>query len=374
MDELKLRRILVTGANGFIGKNLIVRLSEEKNIETLKFVRGDSQDRLNELIAKSDAVIHLAGENRPSDINNFTKGNTDLTAILCEAIQRTGKNIPLILTSSTQAKANNPYGKSKLEAENLVKRYIKKTGNSGIIYRLPGVFGKWCKPNYNSVVATFCHNISRDLPIQINDPSSSLSLIYIDDLMDIFIKALDGFQDGLKIGEIDNTYTITLGALSQMILAFKNSRDSLISEKVGTGFCRALYATYISNLSSEQFSYSLPIYGDERGVFVEMLKTKDTGQFSFFTAHPGITRGDHYHHTKSEKFLVIKGHASFDFRHMITNETYTIDTKGGEAIIVETIPGWAHNITNIGTEEMVVMLWANEIFDRDRPDTFINEV
>ena len=186
MDELKLRRILVTGANGFIGKNLIVRLSEEKNIETLKFVRGDSQDRLNELIAKSDAVIHLAGENRPSDINNFTKGNTDLTAILCEAIQRTGKNIPLILTSSTQAKANNPYGKSKLEAENLVKRYIKKTGNSGIIYRLPGVFGKWCKPNYNSVVATFCHNISRDLPIQINDPSSSLSLIYIDDLMDIF--------------------------------------------------------------------------------------------------------------------------------------------------------------------------------------------
>jgi len=374
MSKLRSHRVLVTGANGFIGKNLIVRLLEKKNIEVLSFVRGDGASRLEELIETTDMIFHLAGENRPTNAKDFTIGNPILTRLVCDAIVKSKKNIPLIITSSTQAKLSNPYGQSKLESENIVEEYTSKTGNSAAIYRLPGVFGKWCKPNYNSVVSTFCYNISRDIPLKINDPSVGLELIYIDDLIDIFINAMDNIYDGFEFGKVSNTYNINLGDLADIISSFKNCRNSLVIERVGKGLHRALYSTYISNLSPDNFSYSLPMHADDRGVFVEMLKTKDSGQFSFFTAHPGITRGEHYHHSKSEKFLVIKGHASFNFRHILTNEKYTIKTKGEKAIIVETIPGWAHNITNEGTDEMVVMLWANEVFDRDQPDTISNEV
>ena len=370
----KQRTILVTGAGGFIGKNLLVRLGEQSETKVLSFVRGDSDEMLTEMVAKADAIVHLAGENRPEDVADFALVNTELTRTLCVAIRATGRNIPLILASSTQAERDNPYGKSKLAAEQLVEAFVDETGNSTIIYRLPGVFGKWCKPNYNSVVATFCHNITRGLPIQINDASVVLQLAYIDDVVDELLRALDRAKPGLLRSEVNQTYSITLGQLSEQIHAFQNCRTSLISERVGTGLTRALYSTYISYLPPEQFSYDLPQHGDERGIFVEMLKTPDCGQFSFFTVHPGITRGSHYHHSKTEKFLVVSGLARMRFRHMITGETSDITVSSDRPQVVDSIPGWVHDITNIGDTEAIIMLWANEIFDRQRPDCIPCEV
>jgi len=367
-------RILVTGSNGFIGKNLTVRLGEIPGYEVLRFTRDNSLQDLSEFVAESDAVIHLAGINRPKDVRQFVKGNADLTAWLCDLIAATGRKIPLIISSSVQADLANPYGESKRGAEVAGEELAEKTGNPVSIYRLPGVFGKWCRPNYNSVVANFCHNIANDLPIQINDPATALKLVYVDDVVGEFVRALDTMPAGLHRGEIGPVLGITLGKLAAQIKAFKNCRDTLVSERVGTGLVRALYATYVSYLPPAKFAYDLPKYGDERGVFVEMLKTQDSGQFSFFTAHPGITRGGHYHHTKTEKFLVIKGSARFGFRHVVTNERYEVFTTGEKPQVVETVPGWTHDITNVGEDEMVVMLWANEIFDRERPDTIASKV
>ena len=362
-------KILVTGSNGFIGRNLMVRLGELAGYEAIGFDREDSLDDLAERVGRADAVVHLAGINRPKDVKEFAEGNADLTVKLCELIAATGRKIPLIISSSIQADLANPYGESKRGAEVAGEALAEKTGNPVTIYRLPGVFGKWCRPNYNSVVATFCHNIANDLPIQISDPAFAINLVYVDDVVGEFIRALDAMPAGLTRGEVSPVYGITLGELAAQIEAFKNCRESLVSEPVGTGLVRALYATYVSYLPPAKFAYDLPKYGDERGVFVEMLKTRDSGQFSFFTAHPGITRGGHYHHTKTEKFLVIKGSARFRFRHIVTGERYEVFAAGDKPQVVETVPGWTHDITNVGQDEMVVMLWANEIFDRARPDT-----
>lgn len=367
-------RVLVTGARGFIGKNLVVRLGEQAGTEVLQFARGDSLETLSALVNQADAIVHLAGENRPKDVADFALVNTDLTKALCDAIRTAGRKIPLVLSSSTQAELDNPYGQSKRAAEQLVEQLAADTRSPAVIYRLPGVFGKWCKPNYNSVVATFCHNIANDLPIQINDNAARVRLVYVDDVVDEFLRALANGAEGVKWGEVAPEYTIALGELAGQIEAFKNCRTNLVSERVGTGLTRALYATYVSYLPPARFSYDVPRYGDERGVFVEMLKTPDCGQFSYFTAHPGVTRGGHYHHSKTEKFLVIKGSARFGFRHVVTNETYELFTAGDKPQVVETVPGWTHDITNVGKDEMVVMLWANEIFDRDRPDTITSKV
>ena len=364
------QRILVTGANGFIGKNLLIRLGENPDIEILSFVRGDSVEFLRTLVAMADVVIHLAGENRPKDVADFISNNIDLTSTLCEAIQSTGRNIPLIFTSSAQAQLESPYGQSKLAAEKLIEAFVEKTDNSAVVYRLVGVFGKFCKPNYNSVVATFCNNIAQGLPIQISDPSLIIELTYIDDVIDELLQAFTSFNPGLLRSEVSQKYSITLGDLAEQISAFNNCRSSLILERVGAGLIGALYSTFISYLPLGQFVYDLTPHADERGVFVEMLKTPDAGQFSFFTAHPGITRGGHYHHSKTEKFLVIKGKACFRFRHMLTGEFYELHTSGGQFEIVETVPGWTHDVTNVGDEELICVLWANEVFDRDKPDTF----
>ena len=365
--------VLVTGSNGFIGKNLIARLNE-LDVQITTFTRENLTQDLEGLIKDADFVVHLAGENRPKDEKDFNVVNARLTSSICDVVRTSGKNTPIILASSTQAELENAYGKSKSDAEVAVKVLEIDTGCPVYVYRLPGVFGKWCKPNYNSVVATFCHNISHDLPVQVNNPDFELSLVYIDDVVEEFVKVIQGLRDGKKELSVQPKYKIKLSDLSTQIQNFKKSRDSLITEKVGSGFIRKLYSTYLSYLPPEQFSYSIPLYGDERGMFVEILKTKNSGQFSFFTAKPGVTRGGHYHHSKTEKFLIVQGEAKFGFRHIVTDETHEITTTSKELKIVETAPGWAHDITNIGTEEMIVILWSNEIFDFDNPDTIAQKV
>ena len=376
-------KVLITGANGFVGKNLQLHLSERSDVEVSCFTRDHNESDLQGLVADVDIVFHLAGINRPKDPAEFKQGNTDLTQSLCKALQAANKKIPVVYSSSIQAAAENPYGDSKRAAEDELLAHSEKTGSPVFIYRLPNVFGKWARPNYNSAVATFCHNISQGLPIQINDPSAQINLVYIDDVIASFLQIIDNKIDRQLVNsvpvkdgfvEIEQQYYISVGDLADQIQAFKDSRDTLITENVGSGLVRALYSTYVSYLEPKQFSYQVPKYGDERGVFVEMLKTKDAGQFSFFTAHPGITRGGHYHHSKTEKFLVIKGKACFRFRHMMTGEFYVLHTTGEQPEIVETVTGWTHDITNVGDDEMVVMLWANEIFDRENPDTYAKPV
>jgi UDP-2-acetamido-2,6-beta-L-arabino-hexul-4-ose reductase len=366
-------KVLITGANGFIGKNLCLHLRERKDVEVLAFTRADDATLLPTLLQQVDLVFHLAGINRPQDPQEFATGNAGLTELLCRAIASTGKPIPVIYTSSVQAALDNPYGRSKREAERALFALRERSGGAVHVFRLPNVFGKWSLPNYNSAVATFCHNIARDLPIQIHDPDAPLTLVYVDDVIERFVQLMDGADpatDPAGFAFLTPSYSTTVGVLAKKISLFKDSRTSLMTERVGAGLDRALYATYVSHLPPQAFTYPIPQHGDPRGVFVEMLKTRDSGQFSYFTAHPGITRGGHYHHTKTEKFLVIRGCARFKFRHMHSGEMHELITSGDRAEIVETVPGWTHDITNIGDEEMVVMLWANEVFDRSRPDTY----
>lgn len=367
-------KVLVTGADGFIGKNLMISLQRNPSIEIIKFTRDCSIEQLPALIAQVDFIFHLAGINRPVDENEFAVGNADLTATICQAIQASGRKIPILLTSSSQAERHNAYGKSKLQAEmHLLNLHMQKD-NKVYIYRLPNVFGKWCKPNYNSAVATFCHNISRGLPIQVNDPSVKLNLVHIGAVVSSFLTILSTQPEDQIYINVTPVYQVTLGDLVQQLYKFRDSRESLITEPVGDGFTRVLYATYISYIPPDKFNYGLTKHEDQRGCFVEMLKTRDSGQFSFFTAHPGVTRGGHYHHVKTEKFLVIKGKARFGFRHIVTDEVVEIFTSGDMPEVVETVPGWSHDVTNIGDDELVVMLWANENFDREKPDTVAYKV
>ena len=363
------QEVLVTGSEGFIGKNLCLRLSEQPNFKISKFVRGSSDTYLVEKLSKADVVVHLAGENRPESPDMFHLVNAGLTSKIANILSSLGRKVPIVFSSSAQASLENAYGKSKLAAEDILSKLSSENGNPIVIYRLKGVFGKWSKPNYNSVVATFCHNIARNLPIEISDPNRLLSLSYIDEVVDAFISQIRNPNLGVTRDNTVPFYEITLVDLADQIKAFDNCRSSLVSERVGIGLSRALYATYISFLPVDKFHYNIPTHGDDRGIFVEILKTHDSGQFSFFTAHPGITRGGHYHHTKTEKFLVIKGNARFRFRHIMTDEVFNVDTTGKIPTIVETIPGWSHDITNNGDDELIVMLWANENFDFDKPDT-----
>ena len=370
-------KVLITGSDGFLGKNLRQHLLERNDLEVVSFTRANATSDLPHLVRGVKFVYHLAGINRPQDPQDFATGNATFTQILIAAVEDemsiSGTRIPIIFASSIQAILGNPYGVSKLAAELSLQDFSQRTGAFAYIYRLPNIFGKWSRPNYNSVVATFCHNIVRGIPIHVNDPSAHITLVYVDDVIESFIKLMDGLNpvlDTLGFATITQQYTTTVGEIADLLESFVANRETLAIDHVGTGFLRALYSTYVSFLPVQSFSYPAPMHGDARGVFVEMLKTPDCGQFSFFTAHPGITRGGHYHHTKTEKFLVIKGKARFKFRHVQTGETHQLDTSGDKAEIVETVPGWTHDITNIGSDEMMVMLWANEVFDRQRPDTF----
>jgi len=374
-------KVLITGSDGFIGKNLRLYLIERKDIDVVCFTRSDEVSQLPELLKDVDYVFHLAGINRTVDQAEYMMGNTNLTKILCDAVgtvvSLTGKKVTVLYASSTQAACDNVYGSSKLGAEKLLIELRRIYDLPVYIFRLPNVFGKWCKQNYNSVVATFCHNIIRGLPIHIADPDSSITLAYIDDVIECFMRIMDGEDTRAGSNGFDIVaplYTITVGELAQKIFSFKEGRSTLVVERVGTGLMRALYSTYISYLPVDLCTYSLKRHADARGSFVEMLKTRDSGQFSYFTAHPGVTRGGHYHHSKTEKFLVISGRARFKFKHMQTGQSYELITSGDVAQVVETIPGWAHDITNVGRDDLIVMLWANEIFDEDNPDTFTHSL
>lgn len=369
-------KVLVTGSRGFLAKNLILRLKELKTCDVVEFNRENALADLDVLVKQSDFVFHLAGVNRPQNIEEFNTGNYDLTAQLCNSIESSAKTIPIVFSSSTQAEKSNPYGESKKKAEDKILELSNK--HPVFIYRLPNVFGKWCKPNYNSAVATFCYNLINEIPLTIHDSSSLVNLVYVDDVVENFIKLVQDHSEAAKAKthfyEISPVYTLSVGELADKLTQIKNSRASLITEPVGIGLDRALHATYLSYYKPGQFSYELKRYADPRGVFVEFLKTKDSGQFSFFTAGAGITRGGHYHHSKTEKFLVLQGKAKFRFRHMYTNEYYEQTVEANTSTVVETIPGWTHDITNIGEDVMIVMLWANEIFDREKPDTIGCEV
>jgi UDP-2-acetamido-2,6-beta-L-arabino-hexul-4-ose reductase len=366
-------RVLITGADGFIGRNLAVQLAASGAADIVGLDRESGIDTLRQAIDGSDFVCHLAGVNRPDDAEEFERINTGLTRVVCEEVRRTGRRIPVLLTSSTHADRPTPYGRSKLAAEQMLLEHHERHDLPVFIFRLANVFGKWCRPNYNSVVATFCHNIANDLPVRVDDASAPLTLVYIDDVVASFIRLIQGAGGG-PYCETGPTYHLTVGELWQQISAFRHSRTSLVSERVGTGLRRALHATYLSYLPPAEFAYAVPCHNDQRGTFVEMLKTQDSGQVSFFTALPGVTRGGHYHHSKTEKFLVAKGTARFRFRHLVSGEYYEVCTSGEDPRIVETVPGWTHDITNIGEDEMVVVLWANEQFDRDRPDTYLKPV
>ena len=372
-----MKKVLITGSNGFIGQNLFFYLSEKKEITITCFTRKNKINELVELLTNIDFVFHLAGTNRSFNKNDFNEDNYQLTKALCEAItvvyRNTGRKISILFTSTIMAKDATHYGKSKLNAENLIKDLQKDLHIETYIFRLPNVFGKWCKPDYNSVVATFCHNIANDLPIEIHDPLAILKLIYIDDLVSIFFKILinDGINSKRKLFfKVEPVYEISIGKLAEIIYSFKQSRTNLILDSVGSGLSRALYSTYVSNLPSNLFSYEIPKYSDSRGFFSEILKTQTCGQFSFFTLNPNKTRGGHYHHTKTEKFIVLKGKALFRFRNVRTNDFFEIITSEKFTRVIETIPGWAHDITNIGTDEMIVALWANEIFEFTKQDTY----
>lgn len=371
-------RVLVTGAHGFIGKNLEVHLGESSDFAVTPFVRSSDATTLPALLSNTDAVVHLAGENRPQNVRAFAEINAGFTAVLCDAIEceaaKTGRKLSLVLASSSQADRDNPYGRSKLAAERMALDLANDAGNPVTIFRLPGVFGKWCRPNYNSVVATFCHHVALGLPLSIDDPDTVLRLVYIDDVVAAIIDTLRTPPTAAAHREVRPEYMTTVGELAEQIKAIQQSRDAGRTERVGSGLTRALYATYVSMLPPERFSYEIPERRDDRGVFVEMLKTSDSGQFSFLTVPPGATRGGHYHHTKTEKFLVIRGKALFRHRHLLTNERVELRTSGARPQIVETIPGWSHDITNLGDDEMIVMLWASEIFDPGRPDTISSKV
>jgi UDP-2-acetamido-2,6-beta-L-arabino-hexul-4-ose reductase len=369
-----MKTVLVTGAEGFIGKNLTVELQNEE-VEVLKFTKQDSIEQLKDFIKKADFVFHLAGINRPKDISEFNEGNVSFTETLLNILKKENKKVPVLLSSSIQAELDNPYGISKREAENLVRKYGQETDTKVFIYRLPNVFGKWCRPNYNSAVATFCYNISHDLPIKVNDPNVVMKLVYIDDVIKEFINALKGKANNIhEFCEVPVVYTIKLGKIVELIRSFKKSREDLSVPNLSDSFTKALYSTYLSYLPENQFSYGLKMNVDHRGSFTEILKTLDRGQVSVNISKPGITKGNHWHHTKNEKFLVVSGRGVIRFRKLNSNDVIEYYVSEEKLEVVDIPPGYTHNIENLGDKDMVTIMWANEPFDPENPDTYFLEV
>lgn len=368
-------KVLITGANGFIGKNLVAHLQEIENVEILKYDIDTPFKLIEDNIHDIDFIYHLAGINRPKQNDEFYKGNTDLTKRILDLVKTENESIPFLITSSIQAEKDNDYGKSKKMAEEIVAEYGKE--NPIYIYRLHNVFGKWCRPNYNSVVATFCYNIANDIEIQINDINSEIELIYIDDIVKEFTSLLFKNKPENKEGDIcyiRPSHKITLGELAEKIKSFKDSMNSIYVPNTGNDFVKKLYSTYISYVPMDKMVTGLVENIDQRGSFTELVKTNTAGQLSISFSKPGVVRGNHYHHTKIERFIVVKGHAKIKFTNIVTNESYEFEVDDGEKKVVTIPVGYTHNIENIGKDEMVLVIWCNELFDKENPDTYFKPV
>ena len=365
-----MKTILVTGANGFVGRNFCATLAQQADVTLLRYDLQDNPSHFSEAVLAANAIVHLAGVNRPERPEEFRTGNVDLTRKLTKLLREAGRVTPVIMSSSAQAALDNPYGQSKREAEEEIFDYGQATGAPVFIYRLPNLFGKWCRANYNSVVATFCHNMSHGLPIQVNDPSSPLSLVYIDDLVESFLEALDGraVMDG-NYCVVRVVHHTTVGDLADQIRAFPLCRTTLAVPDMANALTRKLYSTYLSSLPIDEFSYPLTTHSDNRGSFTEFLKTSERGQISVNISRPGITKGNHWHHSKHEKFLVVSGHGIIRFRQMGSEQVLEYPVSAEKLQVVEIPPGYTHNITNLGNADMVTIMWVNEPFNREHPDT-----
>ncbi len=377
-------KILVTGSSGFIGKNLIAELKNRGYDSILAYDKRSTAEQLDAYTKECDFVFHLAGVNRPKDEKEFMEGNFGFTSTLLEYLKKHKNKTPILATSSIQAQLENPYGKSKKAGEDLLLSYKQDTEVSVFIYRLPNVFGKWCKPNYNSVVATFCHNIANELPINISSREKAINLVYIDDVVKYFISELERFMDKegdnlvrddkLNFYQVDPTYTRTLGEVVDLIYSFKESRISLQIPNLADPFIKKLYSTYTSYLPTDKFSYPLKMNFDQRGSFTEFIKTIQFGQVSINVSKPGIKKGDHWHHTKIEKFLVVSGRGIIRFRNADMESVIEYPVSSDKLEVIDIPVGYIHNITNTGDSDMVTIMWSNELYDPLNPDTYRMEI
>ena len=368
-------KILITGAKGFVGKNLIAELRNQGFTDLLEFDVDTEPTQLEEYASKCEFIFHLAGVNRPENPSEFMTGNFGFTSQLLDALRKNHNKAPILISSSIQAALDNPYGVSKRAGEDLLFAYSKETGSPVFVYRLPNVFGKWCRPNYNSAVATFCNNIANDLPIHLNDPNAIMNLVYVDDVVASFIAKLkNGSAINIDFEQVTPVYEIKLGKIVNLLNSFKDSRDSLQLPDMGHAFAKKLYSTYLSYLPEDKFSYLLKMNVDNRGSFTEFLKTAERGQVSINISKPHITKGNHWHHTKNEKFLVVSGTGIIRFRKIDSTQIIEYYVSGEKLEVVDIPVGYTHNIENIGESDMVTVMWVNEVFDKEKPDTYFLEV
>jgi len=367
--------ILITGANGFVGKNLVATLKQKDDINLFLYTRGSSVTDFDTYTKNADFVFHLAGVNRPENDEEFIEGNANLTKDLLNKLVEHDNTVPVLLSSSIQAKLDNPYGKSKKIAEDLVLEYGEDNNVKTYVYRLPNLFGKWSKPNYNSVIATFCYNLARDIDITVDDPNTELTLAYIDDVIEEFINAMNGndTKEG-KYNIIPTTHTVALGEIADLIKLFKESRSNRKIPNLNDTFTKKLYSTYLNFLPEDDFSYPLVMHEDDRGHFTEFVKSPYAGQVSINVSKPGITKGNHWHHTKNEKFLVVSGEGIIRFRDPYSEKVIEYNVSGEKLEVVDIPTGYTHSIENIGNTDMVTVMWVNEMFDPDKPDTYHLEV
>ena len=369
-------KILVTGAKGFIGKNLIAEMRNRNYMEIMEYDVDCTEDVLGEYCRDADFIYHLAGVNRPKEACEFMTGNYYFTATLLGKLREFNNKCPIVLTSSTQADLSNPYGESKKAGEDLLFRFGQECGNTVFVYRLPNVFGKWCRPDYNSVIATFCHNIANQLPIKINDPEVLLNMVYIDDVISELIDAIDGMPHINAEGYcyVPTCYSIRLGDAAKLIKGFACTRQNNMIPDMSDGFTKKLYSTYLSYLPPEKLSVFLKMNADIRGSFTEIIQTVDRGQISLNIVKPGITKGNHWHQSKTEKFIVVSGKACIQFREVNSKEIFEYHVSGDKIAVVDIPPGYTHNLTNEGEHDLITIIWSNETFDPEYPDTYYLEV
>jgi len=368
-------KILITGAKGFVGKNLTAELRNQQYSELYEYDMDTDPTQLDTFARDCDFVFHMAGVNRPKNPDEFMQGNFGFTSTLLDTLKKYNNHCPVMIASSTQATLNNPYGNSKKAGEELLLAYGKEIGTKVLIYRFPNVFGKWCRPNYNSAVATFCHNIAHDLPIQVNDRNAVMNLTYIDDVVEELLHALKGEEN--RTGDycaVPIVHTVTLGDVADLIHGFKESRTTLAVPNMANDFEKKLYSTYLSYLPTDGFSYPLKMNVDDRGSFTEIIRTAERGQFSVNIAKPGITKGNHWHHTKTEKFIVVSGKGLIQFRQIDSDGIIEYYVSGDKIEVVDIPTGYTHNIINVGDTDLVTVMWANEAFNKDKPDTYFLKV